>query len=412
MSHKRLFVTMTLVASAIAMTLLMSASALAQTETVLHSFTGTDGTGPVLGLIFDHAGNLYGVTTEGGSSNNGAVFELSPGSRGTWSLTTLHSFYGGKGGSTPLGGLVMDSLGSLYGTTKLGGGAGVGVVFRLSKSSSGWTQTVLHTFGGGGDGRYPSGSLAFDAAGNLYGTTQGGGAYSDGTNYSGGTVYQVSPTSGGGWTEKVVHSFGNGTDGLSPRANVIVDKAGNLYGTTIYGGANSLGTVFEVSPGSGGSWNETVLYSFNPINGSDGWYPVGGVVFDTAGNLFGTTTIGSTGGGGIIFELSPQTSGTWSETVLYGFYGPFRSEQFPYSNLTFDTAGNLYGTTLKWNGTVFKLTPIGGGVWNETTVYHFDNTHGGMPAIGSLVMDSSGNLYGATQNGGANQDGIVFKITP
>ena len=412
LSHKRLFVTMTSVASAIAVTLLVTASALAQTETVLHSFTGKDGTGPVLGLIFDHAGNLYGVTTEGGSSNNGTVFELSPGSNGTWSVTTLHSFDGGKGGSTPLGGLVMDSLGNLYGTTKLGGGAGVGVVFRLSKSSSGWTQTVLHTFSGAGDGRYPSGSLAFDAAGNLYGTTQGGGAYSNGTNSSGGTVYQVSPTSGGGWTEKVVHSFGNGTDGLSPRANVIVDKAGNLYGTTIYGGAYSLGTVFEVSPGSGGSWNETVLYSFHSVNGSDGWYPVGGVVFDTAGNLFGTTSGGSTGGGGIIFELSLQTSGIWSETMLYGFWGPEREEQFPYSNLTFDAAGNLYGTTLKWNGTVFKLTPFGGGGWTETTVYRFDNTHGGMPAIGSLVMDSSGNLYGATQNGGANQDGAVFKITP
>jgi uncharacterized repeat protein (TIGR03803 family) len=244
----------------------MTASALAQTETVLHSFTGTDGTAPILSLVFDHAGTLYGVTTEGGSSNNGTVFELLPRSNGTWSVTTLHSFDGGKGGSTPLGGLVLDSAGNLYGTTKLGGITGVGVVFRLSKSSSGWTETVLHSFGGGGDGRYPSGNLVLDAAGNLYGTTQGGGAYSNGTNYSGGTAYQVSPTSGGAWTETVLHSFGNGTDGLSPRANLTLDKAGNLYGTTITGGTNSYGTVFELSL-LGGNWSEKVLYSFDPFNG-------------------------------------------------------------------------------------------------------------------------------------------------
>jgi uncharacterized repeat protein (TIGR03803 family) len=411
MSHKRFFVTMTRVSSAIAVTLLMTASALAQTETVLHSFTGTDGTAPILGLVFDHAGNLYGVTTEGGSSNNGTVFELLPRSNGTWSVTTLHSFDGGKGGSTPLGGLVLDSAGNLYGTTKLGGIAGLGVVFRLSKSSSGWTETVLHNFGGGGDGRYPSGNLVLDAAGSLYGTTQGGGAYSNGTNYSGGTAYQVSPTSGGAWTETVLHSFGNGTDGLSPRANLTLDRAGNLYGTTITGGTNSYGTVFELSL-LGGNWSEKVLYSFDPFNGQDGWHPVGGLVFDTAGNLYGTTTVGSTGGGGTIFELSPQTGGTWSESVLFGFYGPFREPQFSYSGLTFDSAGNLYGTTLRWNGTVFKLAPAGGGVWTETSVYSFDGKHGSMPAVGSLVFDSSGNLYGATQNGGANQDGTVFKITP
>jgi uncharacterized repeat protein (TIGR03803 family) len=410
MSHKRFFVTMTCVSSAIAVTLLMTASALAQTETVLHSFTGTDGTAPILGLVFDHAGNLFGVTTEGGSSNNGTVFELLPRSNGTWRVTTLHSFSGGKGGSTPLGGLVWDNAGNLYGTTKLGGSNGVGVVFRLSKSSSGWTETVLHNFGSGSDGQYPSGGLVFDPAENLYGTTQGGGSYGNGTEYSGGTAYQLSPTSSGEWTETVLHSFGNGTDGLSPRASLILDKAGNLYGTTIKGGAKSDGTIFELSA-SGGSWSETILHSFDPFNGQDGWYPVAGLVFDTAGNLYGTTSFGGAGGG-TIFELSPQTGGTWSLAVLYGFYSPFHNPQFPNSGLTFDTAGNLYGTTLRWDGGVFKLAPVGGGVWTEAVVYNFDGTHGSMPAVGSLVFDSSGNLYGATQSGGANQDGTVFKITP
>jgi len=411
MRYKKLAIPLTFVSSTIAVALLMTASALAQTETVLHSFTGTDGTAPVLGLVFDSAGNLYGVTTEGGDSNNGTVFELSPGSNGTWSATTLHSF-NGKDGSTPLGGLVLDTAGNLYGTTKLGGSRGFGVAFRLSKSGSVWSETVLHAFGGGGDAAYPSGNLVFDASGNLYGTSQGGGFYGNGTEYTGGTAYQLFRTSGGGWSEALLHSFGNGADGLSPRANLIVDRAGNLYGTTIKGGDNNFGTIFQLSPASGGHWTEQVLYSFDPFNGSDGWYPAGGLVFDTAGNLFGTTSIGGTLGGGIIFELSPQTGGTWREAVLYGFYSPFHSEQFPYSNLTFDAAGNLYGTTLKWNGTVFKLAPVGGGVWTETTVYRFDGTHGGTPAIGSLAMDSSGNLYGATQNGGANQDGAVFKITP
>jgi uncharacterized repeat protein (TIGR03803 family) len=412
MSHKRFSLRLTLLSSAAAVILLMTANSLAQTETVLHSFTGTDGTGPVLGLVFDHAGNLYGVTTEGGASNNGTVFELSQGSNGTWSVTTLHSFDGGKGGSTPLGGLVFDNSGNLYGTTKLGGSAGFGLVFRLSKSGSAWTETVMHNFSAGGDGRYPSGNLVFDTAGNLYGTTQGGGAFSNGTEYSGGTAYQVSPKSGGGWTEKVMHSFGNGTDGVSPRANLTLDKAGNLFGTAIKGGTNNQGMVFELSP-SGGSWNETMVYSFNSSNGSDGWYPQGGLIFDKAGNLFGTTLFGGPGlGGGAIFELSPQTGGGWSETSIFGFFGPNRSPQFPFSNLAFDSAGNLYGTTLKWHGSVFKLSPLGGGIWNETQIYNFDGSHGSAPAIGALVFDSSGNLYGATQNGGANEDGTVFKITP
>ena len=222
-------------------------------ETVLYNFTGgSDGKNPYGGVTLDSKGDLYGTTVAGGSGGScagdgcGVVFLLSKSGKG-WVETVMYNFTGGKDGFGPGGALVFDSVGNLYGTTPDGGnlhkcnGGGCGVVYQISPvRGGGWKQTVLHTFGGSSDGRYPSGSLAFDAAGNLYGTTQGGGAYSNGTNSSGGTVYQVSPTSGGGWTEKVVHSFGNGTDGLSPRANVIVDKAGNLYGTTIYGGTSEV----------------------------------------------------------------------------------------------------------------------------------------------------------------------------
>jgi uncharacterized repeat protein (TIGR03803 family) len=413
MRHERFFMTIATFTAALTIIMLVTtAGAAAQTPTVLHSFTGPDGISPILGLTMDSAGNLYGVASEGGSSNNGTVFELKPGTGGTWTETTLYSFNGAPEGSTPLGTPVLDSAGNLFGTTKLGGSHGVGTVYEVTKSG---TAKVLYSFGGSsGDGQYPTGSIVFDKAGNLYGTTEGGGAYGDGSEYVGGTAFQLAPKSGGGWRETAIHSFGNGTDGLSPRAGVIIDTAGNLYGTTFLGGANSEGAVFEVSPQSGGGWKEQVLYSIDPFNGQDGFRPLGGLVFDSAGNLYGTTSVGGTLGGGTVFKLS-ESGGTWTEAVIYGFQGAFFEPALLSSSLVFDTAGNLYGTTLLGGkpryGSIYKMAPQAGGIWVETPLYQFDGAHGSEPAVGTMIFHS-GKLYGATQAGGANKDGAVFSITP
>ena len=271
-------------------------------EKVLHSFSGgADGTYPYGGLIFDAAGNLYGTTTSGGTSNTGTVFELTPAAGGTWTEKVLHSFSGGTDGIHPYAGLIFDAAGNLYGTTDLGGAYGYGTVFELTPAAGGtWTEKVLHNFNNGGtDGTRPYARLTFDAAGNLYGTTYGGGAYN-----SYGTVFELTPAAGGTWTEKVLHSFGSGTDGLIPYGGLIFDAAGNLYGTTAYGGTNDLGTVFELTPKAGGGWTEKVLYSFG--DGTDGVSPLAGLIFDAAGNLYGTTQHGGTYNYGTVFEIAPS----------------------------------------------------------------------------------------------------------
>lgn len=407
------------VLAAICLSLAISPRVAAQTETVLHSFKSKEGASPLLGLIFDSCGNLYGVASEEGTSRSGSVFELSP-NGSSWTEKTLHSFNGASNGATPLGTLVFHKSGNIYGTTKLGGSNGVGVVYKLTKSTSGtWSETVLHNFGGRTDGLFPTGNLVFDSAGNLYGTTEGGGSKGNGDDNAGGTVFKLAPKSGGGWTETVIHSFGGSGDGVSPRANLVLDSSGNLYGTTFLGGAHSAGTVFELSPKSGGSWTEKIIHSFNPGNFTDGQWPVAGLIFDHARNLYGTTTSGGVSSGGIVFELSPQSGGTWTETILYDFEYSFFQPSAPYSGLVFDTVGNLYGATFRgagtstlFDGTVFELKPNGGGTWRAITLYAFGGSNGAVPALGSLIFDSSGNLYGATQAGGANKDGVVFKITP
>lgn len=391
----------------------------AQTETVLHAFSGKDGVSPSLTVTFDSAGNIYGITAEGGSSNNGTVFELTL-KNGVWSEKTLISFNGGNGGSQPVGGLILDSSGNLYGTTKEGGTNGAGIVFELSKSGSGaWTEKILHNFGAGKDGKFPRATLVFDSAGNLYGTTEGGGAYGDGTVSKGGTAFKLAPGSKG-WTETVIHSFGNGTDAANPRCNLVLDANGNVYGTAMNAGANGYGAAYEISPQAHGGWKEKLIYSFNPANNfSDGGRPEAGLIFDKSGNLYGTTVFGGERGGGIVYELSPASGGAWSETVISSFEQPFFQPSNLYSGVVFDSAGNLYGATLRgagtgtvFDGTVYKLTPSGSGTWINTTLYAFGANHGAVPGAGSLVLDSSGNVYGATQAGGANKDGVVFKITP
>jgi uncharacterized repeat protein (TIGR03803 family) len=269
------------------------------TEQLLHSFNGTDGFEPYAGLIVDAAGNLYGTTVYAGTYNYGVVYELTRTAGGGWTEQVLHNFnYDAGDGGYPQSRLLLDVAGNLYGTTLAGGANYGGTVFELTRSAGGWTEQILYSFAGGS---YPASGLIFDNAGNLYGTTNGGGTY------NGGTVFELTPTAGGGWTEQVLHNFGNGTDGVGPLAGLIFDAAGNLYGTTKVGGTytcytGGCGTVFELTPTAGGGWTEQVLHSFG--SGTDGFWPTwGSLVFDAAGNLYGTTDAGGTYSWGTVFEL-------------------------------------------------------------------------------------------------------------
>jgi uncharacterized repeat protein (TIGR03803 family) len=232
----------------------------------------------------------------------------------------------------------------------------------MPKAGGGWTEKILHNFNSNvNDGREPYAGLIFDKARNLYGTTFNGGAYGNGT------VFKLKPNADGSWTESVLHSFNsNGTDGTNSYAGLIFDKARNLYGTTFNGGAYGNGTVFKLKPNADGSWTESVLHSFNP-NGTDGTNPHAGLIFDTSGNLYGTTVVAAPEYGAV-FELMPKAGGRWTEKVLHTFNQKDGAE--PYAGLVFDGSGNLYGTTYQGGadgaGTVFELTPTAGGSWTET----------------------------------------------
>ena len=327
------------------------------TEKVLYSFSGgADGTAPYAGLIFDAAGNPYGTTSQGGSYDYGTVFELTPTGGGTWTEKVLHSFNYATDGANPYAGLIFDAAGNLYGMTVLGGLFNGGTVFELTPAVGGsWTESVLHNFGSGTDGANPyAGTLVFDAAGNLYGTTESGGT----SNY--GTAFELKPAAGGTWTEKVLHNFNNdGADGADPVAGLVFDAAGNLYGTTESGGPYNWGTVFELTPTAGGTWTEQVLRNFNN-DGTDGFLPSAGLSFDAAGNLYGTTFYGGTYGGGTVFELTPAAGGTWTEQVLHSFNSDGTDGYQPIAGLILDGAGDLYGTTYAGGssnvGTVFEIT--------------------------------------------------------
>ena len=381
--------------------------AVAQEEKVLHSFNGKNGAIPYAGLIFDASGNLYGTTYSGGKYHDGAVFELTPKAGGGWTEKVLYSF-SGNNGAKPHAGLIFDASGNLYGTTLFGGAHGRGTVFELTPTAGGgWTETLLYSFDGK-NGKSPHAGLIFDASGNLYGTTYHGGKYDEGT------VFELTPTAGGGWTEKVLHSF-NGNNGAYPWAGLIFDAAGNLYGTTSAGGAYLYyGTVFELTPKAGGGWTEKVLHSFNDT--FDGIWPYAGLIFDASGNLYGTTAYGDGGpDGGAVFELAHTPGGGWTEKLLYQFAGYYGGASNPYAGLIFDAAGNLYGTTesggAHGDGTVFELTPTAGGGWTETLLCSFDGKNGKIPYAG-LIFDAAGNLYGTTILGGAHDDGTVFEVTP
>jgi uncharacterized repeat protein (TIGR03803 family) len=263
---------------------------------------------------------------------------------------------------------------------------------------------VLYDFSGGGDGSGPRAGLIFDGSGNLYGTTEFGGEHSSGT------VFQVTPSG----TETVLYSFcslAKCTDGYGPVAGLTFDQSGNLYGTTFKGGASNQGTVFKLTP-NGGSWKESVLHNFT--GGNDGSEPVAGLIFDTAGSLYSTTYLGGANRSGVAFRLTLNTNGSWKETVLRSFTGS-KGGANPVAGLIFDQAGNLYGTTVSGGphgrGVAFRLTPTAQGAWHETVLIYFNN-HPGSAPCGSLILDAAGKLYGTTFGHGVASHGSVFELAP
>ncbi|MFZ0312831.1 MAG: choice-of-anchor tandem repeat GloVer-containing protein [Candidatus Korobacteraceae bacterium] len=421
-----------LLAGVASLLVLLAMAVQAQTYSVIHNFTGgADGAGPG-GLIIDAAGNLYGAAAGGGlSSQNcddtcGVVFKMKSSGQG-WVLTPLYQFQGGSDGSSPAG-VVFGQDGTLYGITTLGGmpcpsetQRGCGTIFNLRPQPAAcksalcpWTESVLYRFAGGStDGAIPVGQPIFDHAGNLYGATYEGGVYTancaSGNDWCG-TIFELTP-SNGGWSENLPYIFTGGDDGSNPEAGVTLDAAGNLYGTAEVNGAGGGGTVFELTP-SGSGWIENTLHSFTG-NGSSGYFPAAGLIFDPAGNLYGTTQYGG-GADGTVFELSPAGSG-WTFNQVYSFAGPLDLHG-PLAPVLRDSAGNLYGTTFEVGGganvgEVFELSPSNGG-WTYTVLHYFTDDHGdgGLPTS-NLAMDAHGNLYGTTTTGGTDQLGTVWEIT-
>src|SRR5271155_280572 len=265
--------------------------------------------------------------------------------------TTLHSFAAQGHGAAPQGGLIPDAAGNLYGVSATGGAYNSGTVFELVPNQhGGWDQEILYTFKGGDDGLYPEGQLVFDAAGNLYGTTYWGGNVG-GCEFGGcGTVFELKHNSNGSWTESILQNFSNGKFGGDLEYGLVFDKAGNLYGTSWVGGANGGGIVFELSPSTGGTWTETILYGFTFAGGNappPSW-PKGQIVFNGAGNIYGVLSVGGngcSGGCGAVYELSPVSGGSWNLTILHNFAGPPFDGADPLHGFVMDQAGNLYGTT-------------------------------------------------------------------
>ncbi len=391
-------------------TAVITQPAQAQKFKVLHTFKGSDGIGPDAQLVRDSSGNLYGTAGGGGTGKCGnpgcgTAFKMDK----TGKLVWVHSFWG-EDGWQPFPGLLRDAAGNLYGTTAYGGktshpcpSAGCGVVFKLNKNGK---ETVLHKFSGV-DGWPPVGPLVEDQGGNLYGATQYG---SDG-----GVVFKLDKRG----RETVLYSFGCGSHhGCDPGAGVILDAVDNIYGTTFIGGdlncnpGQGCGEVFKVDTGG----HETVLHVFEGSDGANPWSPL---LLDSAGNLYGTTQKGGNldcQGGlgcGVAYKLSPNSNGTWAETVLYTFCSASNCAdgQFPSAGgLIQDSAGNLYGTTIEGGayagGVVFELDASGA----ETVVHNFTGGADGYYPLVGVTLDVAGNLYGTATDGGGRGDGTVFEI--
>jgi uncharacterized repeat protein (TIGR03803 family) len=399
-------------------------------HTTLHSFGGPDGAGPLYGVIADKTGALYGTTVLGGDVGGGSVFKLTPKKAG-YTETVLYSFLGGSDGAAPFSGLVADSQGALYGVTLGGGNSqcfdGCGTVFKLTPKKSGYTKSTIYSFGPGADASTPLGTLVLDKKGALYGVTQYGGTRNDGA------VFKLTPGRSG-YNETVICSFQGGADGNFPQAGLAIDRLGSLYGTTFYGGTGSCdggcGTVFKLTP-SGSGYDETILYTFK--DWVDGSYPFAAVTLDqSTGAIYGTTWWGGTYTDGNVFKLTPSGS-SYDKSTLYSFnhngHGGTNGVE-PEAQLLLRPNGALYGTDFIGGGgckgigcgAVFELKPSASG-YSFRYVYNFRQPiNGAEPEFSGLIADTKGALYGTTRSGGSKTQcydggpggalgcGTVFKL--
>jgi uncharacterized repeat protein (TIGR03803 family) len=451
MAHKRKYFSLIrfstlLIAGALSVAPMAASGPTFQTLVILN---GVDNGGqPWSAPISDQAGNLYGTTSEGGNGpcsvgewtlGCGTVYKLSPPVDGApWTQTLLYQFQGSADGTYPVGGLLLDATGNLYGTTENGGADSCGTAFKLTPPTSGsgpWSKDILYSFACGSHGAYPESSLIFDKSGNLYGTAVSGGSCNDNLG-CGGVVYELTPpsTGGGAWTESVLYAFPGGREGYVPQSTLVL-SGGKLYGTTIFGGTGNTceeyencGTIFELSPPAspGGAWTESVLHSF-AVQETDGNMPRSGLIRDRSGNFYGVTEFGGNYGVGTVYQFTPPASAgrPWTESVLYSF--DYTEGADPFGNLAISASGSLYGTTQfggpSDNGNVFQLSPpaVAGDPWVATSLVIFNPP--GYPLAG-LTFGANGWLYGATlgaeetdecatSSSGQNLGcGILFRILP
>jgi len=396
-------------------------------EKVIYSFTGSlDGAIPTSDLTLDAAGNLYGTTEYGGGTGNGIVFELKRAQDG-WKEHVLYSFTGGTDSYEPQAGVIFDKSGNLYGTTQ-------GTVFKLTPNSrGGWTESVIYTFDCyGAVGCASRADLIFDTQGSLYGTTESGGDQNACDGLGCGAVFKLTPQTDGSWTETTLHAFTDTDgDGATPSSGVALDSKGNVYGTTASGGSGRCQSVYGLSfilgcgtiytlTSSGGTWTETVLYSFVAGSGY-GIYPSSQVVFDNPDHLLGLTKAGGDGLG-TFFELKNTAKG-WQRDNAHIFFGPPGDGYQPTGRLIANSNGDILGVTYyggaSGKGSVFEFERLNDG-WKEKILYSFGGRPDGMGPSAGLVLDSQGALYGTTSQGGTSTGnacnyygcGVVYQLTP
>jgi hypothetical protein len=401
---------------------------------VIYKFQGgADGSQPMSDLTLDSAGNLYGTTSSGGDGNEcvggcGTVFELVRTGTG-WEEKVLYRFTGGTDGAGPVGGVIFDSSGNLYGMAG-GGSERGGTVFKLTPTSHGeWKIRTLYNLPFEG-GPSPKAGVTFDSHGNLYGTT-----------FS--TVFELTPNSDGTWTGMTLHTFQGTPDGQFVSSPVIVDSAGNVYGVTEGGGTGycrsgleykentGCGIAYELIPQGNGKWNESILYNFDHGEGLS-VYPSGPLLFDKNGNLFGTSRAGGNGYGAV-FELHHRPNGTWWQSVVHPFLGVPDGRETDYGTqavlprLLPEENGSFFGVNSGYGnlpfdsrsggGVVFKLQHEGNN-WRVKTLHTFAPAKQYDNANGGLVQDAEGNLYGVVKYGGdltrcyGAGCGTVYEITP
>jgi uncharacterized repeat protein (TIGR03803 family) len=419
---------------------LLGGSASGVTGHSVFSFNYANGTGYGTGLTVDESGNIWGTSYSGGAYEYGNVFELTRNTAGQWTETVLYSFTGGSDGENPIDddGPLVDSAGNLYGTTVYGGTWGAGTVFKLTRGLSGWQESVLWNFTCRNDGCDPAASLVSDSAGNLYGTTFAGGP----GGFGHGTVFMLSPDGNGNWQETTLHNFSGKADGAGPLSALVLDRSGNIYGTTSAGASSycvgGCGVIFKLTPEVSGGWDEQVLYFFK--GGKDGSFPIGKLVFDVWGNIYGVAqaagdiscSYGYAPGCGTVFRLAQPKSadGQWYLSTLHVFTGSSDGAS-PSAGLIVDKTGALYGTafggsngkcpsnfsTTPGCGTLYHLEPTLHGTWNFETLYSFSGTaDGGEPL--KVAFDGS-MVYIPTSVGGSTDNyrcrfggcGTIFQLS-